>query len=129
MIWYISVLRDNYLNFKGRARRQEYWMFILFNIIAYAILGGISIAIDNFYLIGAYALATLLPMLGVLVRRLHDVGKSGWFILVRFIPLIGSIWLFVVLVTEGEHGLNQYGPDPKGNHYDEFDQIGQEEKY
>lgn len=104
-------------------------MFILFNLIAYAILGGLSIAIDNFYLIGAYALATLLPMLGVLVRRLHDCGKSGWFILVRFIPIIGTIWLFIILVSEGVHGINEYGPDPKGSPYDELDQIGQADDY
>jgi len=129
MNWYISVLRDNYVNFNGRARRQEYWMFILFHVIAIIVLAGISISLENFYAIGIYAVATFLPTLAVVVRRLHDVGKSGWFILVRFIPLIGSIWLFIVLVTEGERGLNQYGHDPKGNHYDEFDQIGQEEKY
>jgi len=129
MNWYISVLRDNYVNFSGRARRQEYWMFILFHVIACVVLAGISISLENFYAIGIYAVVTFLPTLAVVVRRLHDVGKSGWFILVRFIPLIGSIWLFVVLVTEGEHNRNQYGHNPKGNPYDEFDQIGQEEKY
>lgn len=122
-------MRDNYVNFSGRARRQEYWMFILFHVIAIVVLAMVSVALDNFYAVVIYAIATVLPTLAVLVRRLHDVGKSGWFIFVRLIPLIGSIWLFVVLVSEGEHGFNQYGHDPKGNAYDEFDQIGQEEKY
>jgi len=129
MNWYLSVIRDNYVNFNGRARRQEYWMFILFHVIAFMVLGGICIAADNFYAVVIYGLATFLPTLAVVVRRLHDVGKSGWFIFVRLIPLIGSIWLFVVLVSEGHRGRNEYGHDPKGNFYDEFDQIGQEEKY
>jgi uncharacterized membrane protein YhaH (DUF805 family) len=123
MNWYIKVLR-NYFNFSGRARRKEYWMFFLFQLI-FAI---IAIVIDNvlglairdvgygpFYIL--YALATLIPGLAVTVRRLHDTGKSGWYFLVAFIPLIGGIILLVFMVMDGEHGENAYGEDPKGDQY------------
>ena len=71
------------------------------------------------------ALATFIPGLAVGIRRLHDVGKSGWFYLIIFIPIIGIIWLLILFFTEGTQGPNQYGPDPKGNH-SEIDQIGQQ---
>lgn len=118
MKWYVKVLK-NYAGFSGRARRQEYWMFTLFNII-FAI---VAMVLDNVLgfagaagygpLYGLYALATLLPGLAAAVRRLHDVGKSGWFILIALIPLIGSIWLLVLLCTDSKPGPNEYGPNPK----------------
>ena len=120
MNWYLKVLKD-YAVFSGRARRKEYWMFTLFNIIFYItamILDNIlGTAIEDvgwyglFYIL--YALAVLIPSLAVLVRRLHDVGKSGWMILVSLIPLIGAIWLLVLMVTDSHPGENQYGPNPK----------------
>ncbi|WNH07817.1 DUF805 domain-containing protein [Thalassobellus suaedae] len=131
MKWYLKVVRDNYANFNGRARRQEYWMFVLFNaifIIAIAtISGGIASATDTPALFGLYAIYTLgvfIPSLAVGVRRLHDVGKSGWFYLIGLIPFIGGIWLFVLFVTEGDKGPNQYGPDPKIENSLEIDEIG-----
>lgn len=119
MKWYLSVLK-NYANFNGRARRKEYWMFVLFNLIfavcAMIIDNALGIADKDMRygpIYGLYALATLLPSLGVAVRRLHDVGKSGWFLLLALIPIIGSIWLLVLLVTDSRPGSNEYGPNPK----------------
>lgn len=122
MEWYLKVVRDNYTNFNGRARRKEYWMFALFNII-FAIVAMIldnvlGIAMEEIGygpLYGLYALALFIPGLAVGVRRLHDVGKSGWMMLIALIPLIGSIWLLVLFVTEGNKGSNKYGEDPKDN--------------
>lgn len=131
MKWYLKVVRDNYANFTGRARREEYWMFILFNFIfviaIMAISGGIVAVTDIPAFMGLYAiyaLAVLIPSLAVAVRRLHDVGKSGWFYLIALIPFIGPIWLFVLFVTEGDKGTNQYGPDPKAENVEEIDEIG-----
>ncbi|MEV5731925.1 DUF805 domain-containing protein [Streptomyces sp. NPDC014940] len=112
MHWYIDVLKK-YAVFSGRARRQEYWMFFLFNIIISIVLAIVDAAIGSNVLAGIYALATLLPGLGVAVRRLHDTGRSGWWILIGFIPLVGAIILIVFLATEGKPETNQYGPNPK----------------
>lgn len=119
MNWYLKVLKQ-YAVFSGRARRKEYWMFVLFNII-FAFL---AIILDNILgvavegvgygpLYGLYLLAVLIPGLAVSVRRLHDVGKSGWMILIALIPLIGAIWLTVLMVTDSNTGENQYGQNPK----------------
>lgn len=113
MNWYLKVLRQ-YADFNGRARRTEYWMFILFNFIfAFAaamldqMFGSISVVAS------LYSLAVFIPSLAVGVRRLHDVDKSGWMILVGFIPVIGWIWLIILFATEGHPGVNQYGVNPK----------------
>jgi len=119
MNWYLQVLR-NYAVFSGRARRKEYWMFALFNIIFLVV----ALVIDNvigttikglpyglFYCL--YGLAVLIPGLAVAVRRLHDVGKSGWFIFICLIPIVGAIWLLVLYCTEGDAGQNEYGTNPK----------------
>ena len=119
MNWYLKVLKQ-YADFSGRARRKEYWMFVLFNMI-FAIVAAIldnvlGIAMEGTGygpLYGIYALALLIPGLAVAVRRLHDVGKSGWMILITLIPLIGAIWLLVLLVTDSNLGENQYGQNPK----------------
>ncbi len=119
MNWYIAVLKK-YAVFSGRARRQEYWMFFLFNFIftgiAMILDNVLGIAIESLYygpIYILYGLAVLLPSLAVAVRRLHDTGKSGWFILVSLIPLIGSIWFIVLMVRDSEPGENQYGANPK----------------
>ena len=119
MSWYIKVLKA-YAVFTGRARRKEYWMFVLFNII-FAI---VAIILDN--ILGTamegvgygmiyvlYMLAVLIPSLAVAVRRLHDTGRSGWMILIALIPFVGAIWLLVLLVLEGNAGENKFGPSPK----------------
>lgn len=113
MNWYLDVLKK-YAVFNGRARRQEYWMFALFNIIALIIVAVVDFAIGTYPLLYAvYALAVFLPGLGVLVRRLHDTGRSGWWFLIILIPLVGAIILIVFLATEGNQTDNEYGPNPK----------------
>jgi uncharacterized membrane protein YhaH (DUF805 family) len=118
--WYKKVVFENYSNFKGRARRSEYWYFALMNIIILIVAAvldnvlGLTFGVLPYgYLYVAFALAVFIPGLAVAVRRLHDVGKSGWFYFIVLIPLIGAIWLLVLFFTEGDHGENQYGPDPK----------------
>ena len=119
MNWYIQVLKK-YAVFNGRARRKEYWMFVLFNII-FAV---VAVILDNilgtsfqgagyglFYLL--YGLAVIIPSIAVGVRRLHDTDRSGWWLLICLIPIIGGIWLIVLLATAGTAGENKYGADPK----------------
>ncbi|WP_030763282.1 DUF805 domain-containing protein [Streptomyces sp. NRRL F-2664] len=113
MNYYLDVLKK-YADFSGRARRQEYWMFFLFQIAALIIVAILDAVLGTspwLYLI--YALATLLPNLAVSVRRLHDTGKSGWWMLISLVPFIGGIWLLVLLATAGQPQPNQYGQDPK----------------
>ncbi len=121
MKWYLKVVRDNYANFSGRARRQEYWMFALFNIIFAFLLAFIGGLLGGMFdapefgmaLYVIYLLAIILPSIAVVVRRLHDIGKSGAWFFISFVPFIGGIWLLILMCTEGEKGENQYGADPK----------------
>lgn len=119
MNWWLSAMKK-YVVFSGRARRAEYWMFYLFTII----FGFVAIILDNvlglaseetgygtIYLL--FSLAIVLPSLSVTVRRLHDVGKSGWWIFINLIPFVGSIWLFILTVTDSQPFENQYGVNPK----------------
>lgn len=113
MEWYLKCLKQ-YADFKGRARRKEYWMFFLFNFlfsVIFAVLDGILQT--KGILEGLYSLAVLIPGLAVTVRRLHDIGKSGWMILIVLIPIVGMIWLLVLTVTDSALGENEYGPNPK----------------
>ncbi|WP_298448895.1 DUF805 domain-containing protein [uncultured Marinobacter sp.] len=119
MNWYLQVLKK-YAVFNGRARRAEYWWFVLFNIIISLALGAIDGVTGTFspeaglgLLGGLYTLAVLLPSLAVTVRRLHDTGRSGWWFLMVFVPLIGAIVLLVFMVLDSKPGQNQYGPNPK----------------
>ena len=119
MKWYLKVL-NQYADFSGRARRMEYWMFVLFNMIfAFAamvidnILGTAVEGVGYGMVYALYLLAMFVPGLAVTVRRLHDVGKSGWMYLIIFIPMIGVIWLLVLLFTDSDSGTNEYGPSPK----------------
>ena len=113
MEWYLKVVRDNYANFNGRASRQEYWMFILFNFIFTIVVGFIDGFLSLGFLSLLYLLAILIPGLAVLVRRLHDVNKSGWWLFIGLIPIIGAIWLLILLCTDSNPGENNYGPSPK----------------
>jgi uncharacterized membrane protein YhaH (DUF805 family) len=119
MNYYLKVLQ-NYATFSGRARRSEYWYFALFNII-FAV---VAMILDNVLgiamegvgygpIYGLYALAVLIPGLAVAVRRLHDVGKSGWMFLIFLIPLVGAIWLLVLFCTDSQQGNNKWGHNPK----------------
>lgn len=131
--WYKKVVLENYANFNGRARRAEFWWYTLANVIMAiiamtldSVLGTNIEPLPYGYVYIIYGLAVFLPGLAVGVRRLHDVGKSGWFYFIILVPIIGAIWLLVLFATEGQHGENQYGSDPK-NENDEINQIGSNE--
>jgi uncharacterized membrane protein YhaH (DUF805 family) len=120
MSWYLNALKK-YATFSGRARRKEYWIFVLvtflFTIVALFIDGlllGTTGQETGYGLVyGLFTLAMLLPSLSVLVRRLHDVGKSGWWIFISLVPFIGGIWLLVLLLSDSQPTENQYGLNPK----------------
>lgn len=112
MSYYLSVWK-NYAKFSGRARRREYWMFALFNILAAIVIMVVSVAIKMPFLYMIYLLASLCPSLAVCVRRLHDIGKSGIWFFITFVPLIGSIWILILLCRDSQPGENPYGPNPK----------------
>jgi uncharacterized membrane protein YhaH (DUF805 family) len=147
MKWYIKVLK-NYIEFNGRARRTEYWMFFLFNILFSMaaglldyIFGTTNIVLTYGLFSGLYTLAVFLPSLAVSVRRLHDIGKSGWFFLLLIIPMFIfailaalmatnkdlmvpfvifaftvfgiAIWFLIMFCTDSEVNDNKWGPNPK----------------
>ena len=122
MQWYIDVIKK-YAVFSGRARRKEYWMFVLFNVVASIILSILDKLIGTDFGSGStssggvlstiYSLAVLLPSIGVAIRRMHDTGRSGWWILINLVPCVGWIWFIVLAAGDGNPGDNQYGPDPK----------------
>lgn len=113
MEWYIGVLKK-YAVFQGRARRKEYWMFVLFNFIIAFVLALLSRVVGIFGILSSlYSLAVLIPGLAVCVRRLHDIGKSGWWLFIVLIPLVGSILLVVWYCQDSQEGENAYGPCPK----------------
>ncbi len=111
--WYMKCVKGHYADFEGRARRTEYWMFVLVNFIIAVVLGLIGRVIHLPVISTLYALAVLVPGIAVGVRRLHDTGRSGWWLLIALIPVIGTIWVIVLLAIEGDSGSNQYGADPK----------------
>jgi len=122
MNWYLEALKK-YAVFEGRARRREYWFFVLFNLLITIAL----LFIDAFMatmnpqtgiglLSALYTLGVLIPSISVLVRRLHDTNRSGWWFLLAFIPLLNLV-LLVFMFLDGTSGDNDYGPDPKGSQY------------
>ncbi len=120
MHWYITVLKK-YAVFSGRARRKEFWFFVLFNLLVSLVLGifdgllGTARVGDDVGLLGAvYGLVVLVPGIAVMVRRLHDIGRTGWWVLIGFVPLVGTIVLIVFAVLDSQPGSNAYGPNPKG---------------
>ncbi|HHQ4780712.1 DUF805 domain-containing protein [Aeromonas veronii] len=114
MNWYISVLKQ-YAVFSGRARRTEYWMFVLCNVIVMLLLGMVDKLIggDNELISSIYSLAVLLPSLAVAARRLHDTDRSAWWLLLGLIPIIGTLVLIYFMVCSGQQGPNRFGDDPK----------------
>lgn len=117
MRWYAKAIK-NYVNFSGRARRKEYWMFVLFNVIigtVCAVIDGILVATLGLPALvsAAYSLFVLVPGISLSFRRLHDIDKSAAWLLVGLIPLVGWIWLLVLTTQEGVRGDNRYGADPK----------------
>ena len=111
--WYLKCVKGHYADFEGRARRTEYWMFILVNVIITIVIGIIGAIIHFKALSTLYSLAVLVPSIAVGVRRLHDTGRTGWWLLISLIPLIGTIWIIILLATNGDQGSNEYGEDPK----------------
>ena len=119
MNWYLEVLKK-YAVFSGRARRKEYWFFVLFNIIIALALTFIDFSTGLYdveseigLLSSLYSLAVLVPSIAVTIRRLHDTGRTGWWFLIAFVPIIGAIVLLVFMVFDSTPGDNQYGPNPK----------------
>lgn len=111
----VTCLKDKYMDFNGRAPRSEYWYFGLAYTIVYimvSIVGGLISQMASIVLTSLMCLGVLLPALAVGVRRLHDVNKSGWWLLIALIPLIGSLILLYFFVQKGTDGPNQYGADP-----------------
>ena len=103
-----------YFDFQGRSTRKEYWLFFLFWAIGYFVTGAIDIANNPETTIGpvgpTFALATIIPLYSVSIRRLHDIDRTGWWILISLIPLIGGIVLIVFACTQGTKGVNRFGP-------------------
>ena len=119
MNWYLEAFQK-YAVFSGRARRKEYWYFVLFNFlmsIALAfvdnVFGSLNLETGVGLLSGLYSLVVLIPSLSVLVRRLHDTGRSGWWVLIIFIPVLGALVLLVFTLQNSELTENQYGINPK----------------
>ena len=122
MNWYLEVLKKKYAQFSGRARRKEYWYFALFNVIISIALSVLDVVLGTYskgggigLLDGIYTLAILIPAIAVTVRRLHDTGRSGWWLLIGFIPLIGGLILLFFMVLDSKPGANEYGENPKGD--------------
>ena len=119
MKWYLLAF-EKYALFNGRSRRSEFWYFQLFHILATIVLLGIGGLITQmtgspagFLLIGLYILATIIPAFALVVRRLHDTGRSGWSFLIGLIPLIGSVVLIVFYCQDSKPGVNKWGANPK----------------
>lgn len=119
MNWYIDALKQ-YAVFRGRARRKAYWFFVLFSVIVTIVLTFIDSMVGVYdtetgvgLLSGIYSLAVLVPSISVGVRRLHDTNRTGWWLLISLVPVIGIIVLLVFLVLDSSPGDNDYGPNPK----------------
>lgn len=138
MNWYLKVV-SQYADFSGRARRKEFWLFTLVHlIIIFLIVFLVFFASGDVYedtepnyilitILGLYLLGTIIPTIAVTVRRLHDIGKSGAWYFINFIPYIGSFWLLILTCMDGESRTNKWGENPKGLSNDSaIDQIGKE---
>ncbi len=119
MNWYLAALKK-YAVFAGRARRKEFWLFVLFNTLIAVGLAVIDMLTGTFdedvglgLLSGLYAVAMILPSIAVTVRRLHDTDRSGWWYLLVFLPVIGGLVILVFMLLDGTPGSNRFGPNPK----------------
>ncbi len=112
MNWYLEVLKK-YAVFDGRARRKEYWFFVLFNILISIVAAIIDAGTGLGFLGLVYSLAVLIPAIAVSVRRLHDTDRSGWWLLIVLVPIVGAIVLLVFMVQDSQPGPNHFGPSPK----------------
>lgn len=128
--YWALCLTKNYANFSGRARRKEYWSLVLLFLICFFsslfLTDYVGEDANGFVLFGIFAFF-FLPIISAAVRRLHDIGKKGTMLLVYFIPLIGGLWVLVLLLTESDYGTNRYGRNPKKHYIEsEIDEIGLE---
>lgn len=119
MNWYLHVLK-NYATFSGRARRKEYWMFFLFNVLISlglgvldVVAGTYSVEYETGFFSALYSLLVLIPSIAVSVRRLHDTNRSGWWVVISLIPIIGVLVLFVFTCLDSQPGTNRFGANPK----------------
>jgi uncharacterized membrane protein YhaH (DUF805 family) len=124
MEWMLLPYR-RYTDFQGRSRRTEYWMFFLFTFLVYAVFEGLIAAVGGgrlhpniigvllSILLAVFVLGSMIPSIAVGVRRLHDTNRSGWFVLLGLIPLLGGIIVIVLMCLDGTAGENRFGPDPK----------------
>ena len=122
MEYFKNCVLKHYVDFKGRARRKEYWSFVLFTVIIIILVGIVAGVLDNVLglsgtltaaLVTIVDLGLILPSISVLVRRLHDIGKSGWWFWVSLIPVVGGIILLVFMFLDSQPGSNAYGSNPK----------------
>ena len=137
MKWYLKVWKQ-YADFRGRARRNEFWMFTLFNALigfALSLVMMPFMASMNFIpvviiaiLLGCYSLAVFVPSLAVAVRRLHDIGKSGWYFFIGCIPLVGGIIILVWFFQDSQVGENKWGRNPKKGQFDDSPKIPKREE-
>ena len=128
--YFVHAITKNYVNFSGRSRRKEFWSIILFFFLSIILTSKLSDFLDYEvfgYLFGGIFAFFFLPILSGAVRRMHDIGKSGTNLLIYFIPIIGGIWVLVLLMTESDYGTNRYGYNPKKDNSDnEIEAIGKE---
>ena len=116
----IQSVFSQYATFSGRARRSEYWFFVLFNYVISAALGFLGRYMFLFSILsGLYSLAVLIPSLAVTWRRLHDIGKGGGWYFMVLVPLVGWILLIIWLCRDSQPGENAYGPNPKEPFYED----------
>ncbi len=120
--WYLKAWK-NYAVFDGRAQRKEYWFFLLVHLLMPMSLTAVVVNLDLdprgssfsglLAILGLYAFATVVPSCALMVRRLHDIGRSGWWLLLGIVPYLGGLVIMVLLAIDGDSGENKYGPDPK----------------
>jgi len=117
MNWYLKALKKSF-DFEGRARRKEFWLFYLINSIVLLVLElAFMESSAGIVLTVLYSLFICIPSLSLSIRRLHDVNKSGFWLFINFVPVIGSIWLFILSITDSYDGVNDYGNNPKSYAY------------
>jgi uncharacterized membrane protein YhaH (DUF805 family) len=121
MGWYLEALKK-YAVFGGRSRRREYWYFVLFSLVVSLLLSAVDALLGTFssstnvgLLGGIYGLAIIIPSIAVSVRRLHDIDRTGWWVLISLVPVIGTLVLLVFAVLDGTPGENRFGPNPKAS--------------
>lgn len=122
MNWFFDAIKNRYADFDGRASRQEFWMFNLFYLLFVIAISLLIIPFGNsetglniiFGIIVVYSLGLAIPIWAVTARRLHDIGLSGWWSLLSFIPYLGTVVLLIMCCMDSKPGSNKYGNNPKG---------------